>query len=160
MARASTERSSSSLTLLGTPTNDVTIEYTSTAPTSVSDDPDAPSNQARGCNHLVSSPAPSAPARLPRHPWRRDHRQVRITVGTTAGRQGGVHFTMQPAGTVSRDVYENYVGVGRSDFPNPVPQSNQVRVDVVASSIGDTVWWDLNRDGIIDPVSSRRASRV
>ncbi len=139
-----------SLNLLGTPTNDVTIEYTSRTPGAIDGDPNAPSNQPAGATTWCVAGdfgTGSCPANIGATT------AIRITIGNlSAGRQGGVHFTMQPTGNVEGDVYQNVVSLGRTaNFPQPIPQSNQVRVDVVASSVGDTVWWDLDRNGTQEP---------
>jgi hypothetical protein len=58
-------------------------------------------------------------------------------------------LTLQPTGNQKDDLYTNNFG-SRVDSNNLVTISNDVTVRVVASSIGDRLWLDLNGNGVQD----------
>jgi fimbrial isopeptide formation D2 family protein len=59
-------------------------------------------------------------------------------------------LTLQPTGNQGDDIYTNNFG-SRVDVNDLVAISNDVSVRVIAGSIGDTVWYDIDRDGVQDP---------
>ncbi|MDO7881002.1 SdrD B-like domain-containing protein [Salinibacterium soli] len=127
--------------------NGVIVEYTSRPPALIDTDPYAASNLAGGstvwCATFGGAGCPATIA---------DTTAIRVTIPSFApGQVGNVHYTMQPTGNSEGDVYQNHTGIGRAEeLPLEVPISNQVRVDVVASSAGELVWWDDNQDGVKD----------
>jgi hypothetical protein len=137
-----------SLDLIGDPSDNVQVQYTARPSAQVDGDPYAASNQPGGdtvwCTAFGGAGCPATIA---------DTTAVRVVIPSFApGDVGQIRFTMQPTGNVEGDVYQNYVSIGRAaGLINEVPISNQVRVDVVASSAGELVWWDADRDGVQDP---------
>ncbi|MGX5680902.1 SdrD B-like domain-containing protein [Schumannella luteola] len=129
----------------------VVVSLTSRDPDLLDRNPNAASNQPGGdtvwCTvDQVTSAAPGCPAMG-------DVTAIRVTHLTLdAGDFGRLHFTMQPVGNMEGDVYQNHTERGVSEELDllGVPESNQVLVEVLASTIGDTVWWDLDRDGVQD----------
>ncbi|MDT4893860.1 MAG: hypothetical protein QOE97_2895, partial [Pseudonocardiales bacterium] len=135
----------SAVEILGTPTADVTLEYTAAAPASVNPDPSvAGSTVWCTAAQFGSSGCPADLAAAT---------ALRVTVGNlSSGRVGGVHLTLTPTGEQAGDTYRNNVGPGRAaNLTAAVPPSQTATVDLVASSIGDLVWWDHNRNGVQDP---------
>ncbi|ARJ04159.1 hypothetical protein GCM10010988_28860 [Cnuibacter physcomitrellae] len=78
---------------------------------------------------------------------------VRITVaGIPDGAVGGVILNFTATGNSEGDHYINTVAGARvTGLSNPITETAPVRVDVIASTIGDRVWLDSNYDGIQDP---------
>ncbi|MCS5497074.1 carboxypeptidase regulatory-like domain-containing protein [Cnuibacter physcomitrellae] len=78
---------------------------------------------------------------------------VRVTVaGIPDGAVGGVILNFTATGNSEGDHYINTVAGARvSGLTNPITETAPVRVDVIASTIGDRVWLDSNYDGIQDP---------
>jgi hypothetical protein len=136
--------------VLGARTADVTVEVTDRSAASVSDDPADPSNGPGGTTAwcpLAQLGTAGCPAALG------DVTAVRVTVGDMAsGRVGGLHVAAIPVGGLGGDRYVNQVGPGdAAALLRAVPASNPATVDVVASSVGRTVWWDADGDGTQDP---------
>jgi len=77
---------------------------------------------------------------------------ARITVTNLAvGAVGGLTLNFQATGDRDGDRYINTIGTARaSGLAQPIPETAPVRVDVVASSIGDRVFTDSNGNGIQD----------
>lgn len=123
------------------------VEYTNRPPGLIDPDPYATSNEPGGdtvwCSSFGGAGCPATIA---------ETTAVRITVPSfEAGQVGSIHYTMQPVGNNEGDVYQNYTSPGTAEkLPEPVPTSNQVRVDVVGSSVGELVWYDTNKDGVKD----------
>jgi hypothetical protein len=132
------------------PPSGVTVEYTSQSPASVSEDPSDPTNSNGStvwCTAAQIGTGNGCPATIG------DSTAIRFTVADfAADLVGAIHLVMQPAGNFADDVYFNEIGPGPSDQGglSPVPPSNVVRVDVVASSVGDTVWYDYDHNGVQD----------
>jgi len=69
----------------------------------------------------------------------------------TAGATGSIRIHAAPTGNVEGNIYGNDVGAGRSDsLQQPIPPTLISQISVVASSIGDRVWFDENADGVQD----------
>lgn len=138
------------VTALGSSTAGTVFEYTSRVSAQVVADPSDPSNGLGGATAWCTQAQfgnPGCPASFA------DVTAIRATTASfAAGAVGGMHIAAAPVGNVKGDVYVNDVGVGRSpSLTLPVPVSNQVQVRVVSSTLGDTVWWDYNKNGVQDP---------
>jgi hypothetical protein len=139
----------STVTVQGTPTNDVTLEYTAAPSASISDNPTDPSNAGGGATTWCAAASfgqPGCPATIAAAT------AVRITLGNfSSGRVGGVHISEVPTGNVRNDKYVNVVGGGvAASLAQPIPATRPATVSVVASSLGDLVWWDRNSNGVQD----------
>ncbi|HEX2577859.1 MAG TPA: SdrD B-like domain-containing protein [Aquihabitans sp.] len=67
------------------------------------------------------------------------------------GEFGGARIRVSPGGNVEEDIYVNNVAQGRTaNLPEPIPATPNEPIWVVASSVGDTVWYDDDRDGVRD----------
>lgn len=70
----------------------------------------------------------------------------------TRNEVGGLNIVAAPQGNIGGEFYVNNVSPGhRVGSVGAIPPTPNSRIDVVASTIGDRVWWDLNADGVQDP---------
>ena len=125
-----------------------TVRYTDTAPDRVSLDGADPSNQPGGTTRWCTASefgVDGCPASLA------DVSAVRVQRGTSipSGATVTHRITLATAGEQDGDHYVNRFGLRASNLALPV-QSNPATVRVVAGSIGDRVWDDLNQDGLQD----------
>jgi hypothetical protein len=69
-----------------------------------------------------------------------------------AGEIGGLRLVAAPQGNHGGDVYVNRVESGLAEgIAQAVPPTPNSTIEVLSSSIGDVVWWDLDVDGVQDP---------
>ncbi|MDH6181893.1 hypothetical protein M2152_002075 [Microbacteriaceae bacterium SG_E_30_P1] len=117
---------------------DTTIEYTTDAVATVDVDPATNTSTWVEASAYVGDLA--------------DVTAIRIRVADLSpGEVGAVRIFADPSGNAEGDLYRNQVGAGRAEnLAQAIPPTLVSQIRVVASSIGDRVWHDLNSDGVQD----------
>ncbi len=118
--------------------NDTVIEYTTDAVGTIAVDPDVNTSTWVEASAYLGDLT--------------DVTAIRITVDNlSSGEIGAVRIFADPSGNDEGDLYQNQVGGGRAEnLSQPIPPTLISQIRVVASSIGDRVWHDLNSDGVQD----------
>ncbi|MCA1657313.1 MAG: hypothetical protein LC713_06350, partial [Actinobacteria bacterium] len=77
---------------------------------------------------------------------------IRVTINNLKiGQVGGLHIEAAPTGNKEGNLYVNNVGPGRfAQLKEPTPPTPNSPIQVIASTVGDQVWQDTNRNGLVD----------
>lgn len=135
-----------SATVLGTD-GDVVIDYTAEPSDQVDATGDPTANTTSWCAEVDFGSA-GCPAAMV------DVTAIRIhDPNLRAGELGGLRILAAPTGNRHDDRYVNNISSGyTAAIPaTPIPATPNSTIRVVASSVGDRVWWDLDADGVQDP---------
>ena len=137
-------------------TTGLSIQYTKTAASTLNPDPQNPSNAGSGSTVWCTAPSGGSvasgagtgadcPASLAEVTGLRFLRPGAFTADMNLT----VNIAMTPVGNSAGDVYENRTSGRVNGVTQPVGPAVR-KVQVVASSIGDYVWVDLNSNGLQD----------
>lgn len=122
------------------------VQYSAADPETISSDGSDPSNQPGGSTRWCDESefgSVGCPASLGEVTAVRIQRSTPVPVGEQVTHR----VAMATEGSIDGDRFVNRFGLRASNLALPV-QSNPATIEVVAGSIGDRVWSDLNGDGL------------